>query len=75
MRAVKKAQKVLRVSGEFHRRPISCRGSDLTRQRLTGLSLRAALRLYLVVGPQDSDDVTTVVAQSRCRRRHHGAMA
>ena len=36
----------------------------MTRQRLTGLSLRAALRLYLVVGPQDSDDVTTVVAQA-----------
>lgn len=36
----------------------------MTRQRLTGLSLRAALRLYLVVGPQDSHDVAAVVAQA-----------
>ena len=36
----------------------------MTRRRLTGSSLRAALRLYLVVGPQDSRDVADVVRQA-----------
>ena len=31
---------------------------------MTGVSLRAALRLYLVVGPQDSHDVGAVVARA-----------
>jgi len=34
----------------------------LIRRRLTDQSLRAALRLYLVVGPQDNQDVAALVA-------------